>query len=85
MATFADQAEFDKVDVSGKYPFWIGLKRTLEGEWVWNDGKPAYWMKWAIGQPDGKDQNCVYIYAGKWWDADCSSKIFGVVCEILSG
>ena len=90
MASFADRAEFDKLFVNafvnGHQAYWIGLKKSSEGKWQWNNGKPAVWTNWWISQPYSEaDHNCVIIHLGKWWDTDCSTKTIGVICEKPSG
>jgi hypothetical protein len=59
---------------------WIGLRR-INGKFVWADGKPPTYTKWAPGEPSGgASEPCTLIWGpglkfpqlvGRWNDAPC--------------
>jgi hypothetical protein len=65
---------------------WIGATDELaEGAWVWVDGSPVEFAKWAARQPDNHAVASHYIAmdvadGGRWADWEVHRK-FGCICE----
>ena len=62
--------------------YWLGANdRQAEGQWVWVDGTPLIFSKWAPGEPNDFNgvQDC--SYAGRfdrlWDDVGCEIKQVG--------
>ncbi len=68
---------------------WIGLTdEDAEGSWAWSDGKPAEWLDWSAGEPNGGGiDNCAHMNwplgDGSWNDLSCWHVGYwtGFVCE----
>uniref|UniRef100_A0A1I8HVV4 C-type lectin domain-containing protein n=1 Tax=Macrostomum lignano TaxID=282301 RepID=A0A1I8HVV4_9PLAT len=63
--------------------FWSGFNdRAMEGRWVWDDGEPAIFLNWAVGEPNTPEENCVSIYpdSAYWNDAFCEKR-FASICK----
>jgi hypothetical protein len=66
--------------------YWIGLNANAHsGTYLWTNGEPVTFTKWARGQPDSSG-DCVYFWqnsAGSWDDVGCDNKK-PFVCETYS-
>ncbi|XP_055358883.1 C-type mannose receptor 2-like [Betta splendens] len=51
---------------------WIGLTASMT--WTWEDGRPASFLHWMVGQPDNLSGSelCAVILGGFWMDVSCS-------------
>lgn len=76
--------------------YWIGLySPNKDGQYVWLDGAPIYFVNWAMGEPDSKIkgneiQSCVIMHSNKkgglWSDEFCTETYcdgapVGFICE----
>jgi cysteine-rich repeat protein len=64
---------------------WIGLTdQASEGSFVWTDGTPATYTRWASGEPSnsGSAEDCAELTDEAYWnDSSCSSSL-GFVCMV---
>ena len=68
---------------------WLGGNNEFSnGVWVWTDGTPITYTKWAKGQPDGKTpqgapEHCLVtnFEAKEHWDDDDCTRQRGFVCQ----
>lgn len=74
---------------------WIGME-YVNNVWVWSDGTPTDYFKWAPKQPDNmKSEHCVEIYSDqsewlseeKWYEMwnnyDCNKVKIALLTQIL--
>ncbi|XP_071181909.1 macrophage mannose receptor 1-like [Mytilus edulis] len=61
---------------------WIGLNDlTLIGEYKWLDGTVSKNLTWANGEPNDKNEHCVFFgRLGNIYDHDCAT-LNGYICE----
>ena len=76
---------FDKSE--NKWVWLGGTDEAEEGDWIWTDGKPWEFTRWANHQPDSRkgDEDCVYLKTEteipKWYNEPCSSRLF-FLCQV---
>ncbi|XP_036034923.1 FRAS1-related extracellular matrix protein 1 isoform X2 [Onychomys torridus] len=73
-------------DISGRQPFWIGLKNQARtGRWEWIGGEPVAFTNWRRGPPQHPKpgKNCVLVQKrGQWQSKNCSKgKAHNFVCS----
>ncbi|KAH0519951.1 FRAS1-related extracellular matrix protein 1 [Microtus ochrogaster] len=73
-------------DISGRKPFWIGLKNQgRTGHWEWIGGEPVAFTSWKRGPPQHPKpgKNCVLVHKrGQWQSKNCSKgKAHNFVCS----
>ncbi|XP_035295718.1 FRAS1-related extracellular matrix protein 1 isoform X3 [Cricetulus griseus] len=73
-------------DISGRKPFWIGLKNQgRTGRWEWIGGEPVAFTNWRRGTPQHPrpGKNCVLVHKrGQWQSKNCSKgKAHNFVCS----
>ena len=66
--------------------FWLGGRRKCPSScdsWEWVNLKPWTWTKWASGEPNSEEEECLEIYYREkspfegffeWNDVQCSAK-----------
>ncbi|XP_052032648.1 FRAS1-related extracellular matrix protein 1 [Apodemus sylvaticus] len=72
--------------VSGRKPFWIGLRNQVRtGRWEWIGGEPAAFTNWKKGPPrhPKPGKNCVLVQKrGLWQSKNCNKgKAHNFVCS----
>ncbi|XP_032758261.1 FRAS1-related extracellular matrix protein 1 isoform X2 [Rattus rattus] len=72
--------------ISGRKPFWIGLKNQVRtGHWEWIGGEPVAFTNWRRGPPlhPKPGKNCVLVQRrGQWQTKNCSKgKAHNFVCS----
>uniref|UniRef100_A0A8C6HUT0 FRAS1-related extracellular matrix protein 1 n=1 Tax=Mus spicilegus TaxID=10103 RepID=A0A8C6HUT0_MUSSI len=72
--------------MSGRKPFWIGLKNQLRtGHWEWIGGEPVAFTNWRRGAPlhPKPGKNCALVQKrGQWQTKNCSKgKAYNFVCS----
>jgi len=90
------QQFMEHFDLPNSRCYWIGLySPNKDGQYVWRDGAPIYFVNWAMGQPDSiirgnQIQSCVLLHSNKlgglWSDEFCSETYcdgqpIGYICE----
>lgn len=64
--------------------WWFGLNDiALEGSYVWLDGLPLVYSRWALGEPNnfnGKE-NCAVLYDDSDWNDAACLMLRGFLCE----
>ncbi|KAL1777444.1 FRAS1-related extracellular matrix protein 1 isoform X1 [Sigmodon hispidus] len=73
-------------DISGRKPFWIGLKnKASSGHWEWIGGEPVAFTNWRRGPPQHPEpgKSCVLVHKrGQWQSKNCSKgKAHNFVCS----
>ncbi|XP_031566626.1 uncharacterized protein LOC116301675 [Actinia tenebrosa] len=65
--------------------YFIGMNDNhWEGHWLWQDGSPVYFFKWAGGEPDGgHHENCGTMHAndGFYGDTACTFHHGRFICK----
>ncbi|NXJ75615.1 MRC1 protein, partial [Trogon melanurus] len=68
----------------GKSPnFWIGLKKSNTGQWVWTDKSAMDFVNWQLGEPANrmhKDCGEVCAFSG-YWNTNVCSFTKGYICK----
>ena len=67
---------------------YIGLDRQPDDTWLWQDGSPMTYEKWAAGEPSQTNPpklNCTVVNAdlNDWKAKDCNWNWY-IMCETLS-
>ena len=76
-----DQAlELGLLSAGGSY--WIGAAYDWgQGAWIWTDGSPWDYSKWAYGFGiSGGDRDCVRAYGDGWQDVSCT-EVRSFICK----
>jgi hypothetical protein len=53
---------------------WIGLKKAVNGSFVWSDGSQLDYERWAPEQKFDNENKCVYLrpaLTGNWFVTPC--------------
>ncbi|KAH7697601.1 Macrophage mannose receptor 1 [Aphelenchoides avenae] len=65
--------------------YWLGgvYSARTPYRWVWNDGKPMSFTKWAKGQPANSQRQCLMLdpTTGTWLSNGCDTQQF-YVCKL---
>ena len=62
---------------------WLGMTdEAAEGTWLWTNGDPADFTRWASGEPNNSPSNADYAFLaadGSWYDQGAGNSRFGLV------
>lgn len=74
-----------KKNSEGSYGFWIGLKRSSNNAFSWEDRSLLTYTKWSRGEPNnwGLNEDCVYMSSitASWLDSRCSRPL-PFICKL---
>lgn len=79
-----DETELANLATIAAAPFWIGLDdKTTENTFVTQQGAPATFKPWAMGEPDNgpPDEDCVNAISGTEIATDRCGNRHAAVCE----
>ncbi|KAJ6666774.1 hypothetical protein lerEdw1_020498 [Lerista edwardsae] len=84
----------EHVEVLGEAEFWIGLFRTVDGQWKWKDQTAVDFVNWKIGELEDYDDDdirlnevlrgkCIYMdnLQGQWSKTHCDYPRRRFICK----
>ena len=92
MASIANKAEEKSFQeqmskVNGKKLIWTGLKKSIDGSFVWIDGTRSTYFVWHSGEPNNANggENCgaIQSWAMEMIDYDCDAHENFFTCKFV--